>query len=106
MNQFNNLDFFDISLVDGFNVPMVVSPVSGNCRGIKCAADINGQCPLSSGPQEVATINGQCPNELRVRAPGGCNNPCTVPVVNTVAILAIVVQQDFSRFLKQRCPDA
>jgi hypothetical protein len=60
LNQFNNLDFFDISLVDGFNVPMDFSPVSGNCRGIRCAADINGQCP----------------NPLR--ASGGCNNPCTV----------------------------
>ncbi|GFZ01748.1 osmotin 34 [Actinidia rufa] len=61
LNQFNNLDFFDISLVDGFNVPMEFSPTSDGCtRGIKCTADINGQCP----------------NELR--APGGCNNPCTV----------------------------
>ncbi|KAI3468769.1 hypothetical protein Pfo_025432 [Paulownia fortunei] len=61
LNQFNNLDFFDISLVDGFNVPMEFSPNSGSCtRGIRCTADINGQCP----------------NQLR--APGGCNNPCTV----------------------------
>ncbi|KAK1307949.1 Thaumatin-like protein [Acorus calamus] len=60
LNQFNNLDFFDISLVDGFNVPMDFSPTSGGCRGIRCAADINGQCPAE------------------LRAPGGCNNPCTV----------------------------
>ncbi|KAK3221382.1 hypothetical protein Dsin_008407, partial [Dipteronia sinensis] len=45
LNQFNNIDFFDISLVDGLNVPMDFSPVSGDCRGIRCAADINGQCP-------------------------------------------------------------
>ncbi|GMN32254.1 hypothetical protein TIFTF001_003594 [Ficus carica] len=55
LNQFNNLDFFDISLVDGFNVPMEFSPTSGGCRGIRCTADIKGQCP----------------NELS--APGGCN---------------------------------
>ncbi|XP_017972629.1 PREDICTED: thaumatin-like protein [Theobroma cacao] len=46
LNQFNNLDFFDISLVDGFNVPMDFSPTSGGCtRGITCKADIIGQCP-------------------------------------------------------------
>ncbi|KAF3451213.1 hypothetical protein FNV43_RR07306 [Rhamnella rubrinervis] len=61
LNQYNNLDFFDVSLVDGFNVPMEFSPTSQGCtRGIRCTADISGQCP----------------NELK--APGGCNNPCTV----------------------------
>ncbi|KAL6349129.1 hypothetical protein AAG906_033785 [Vitis piasezkii] len=61
LNQFNNMDFFDISLVDGFNVPMALNSTSNGCtRGIQCSADIVGQCP----------------DELR--APGGCNNPCTV----------------------------
>ncbi|KAF8412299.1 hypothetical protein HHK36_000260 [Tetracentron sinense] len=54
------MDFYDISLVDGFNLPMDFSPTTGNCRGIRCSADINEQCP----------------NELK--AAGGCNNPCTV----------------------------
>ncbi|KAB2622686.1 hypothetical protein D8674_024868 [Pyrus ussuriensis x Pyrus communis] len=36
LNQYNNLDFFDISLVDGFNVPMDFSPTSGGCtKGIR-----------------------------------------------------------------------
>ncbi|KAL2348062.1 hypothetical protein Fmac_002062 [Flemingia macrophylla] len=60
LNQFNNLDFYDISLVDGFNIPMDFYPVNGGCHKLSCTADINGQCP---GP---------------LRAPGGCNNPCTV----------------------------
>ncbi|KAI7747543.1 hypothetical protein M8C21_016745, partial [Ambrosia artemisiifolia] len=46
LNQYQNLDFFDISLVDGFNVPLSFRPNSGGCtRGISCTADINGQCP-------------------------------------------------------------
>ncbi|XP_059318780.1 thaumatin-like protein [Lycium ferocissimum] len=61
LNQYNNLVFFDISLVDGFNMPMEFSPTSNGCtRGIRCRTDINGQCP----------------NELRT--PSGCNNPCVV----------------------------
>ncbi|KAH7513979.1 hypothetical protein FEM48_Zijuj11G0040100 [Ziziphus jujuba var. spinosa] len=40
-NQFGNKDFFDISLVDGFNVPMESSPTSNGCsRGVKCTAYI------------------------------------------------------------------
>ncbi|KAK9276839.1 hypothetical protein L1049_006376 [Liquidambar formosana] len=31
LNQFNGLDFFDISLVEGFNVPMDFSPTSYGC---------------------------------------------------------------------------
>ncbi|KAI3501579.1 hypothetical protein L1887_29462 [Cichorium endivia] len=90
LNQFGNLDFFDISLVDGFNVPIEFSPTSGGCtRGISCTADINGQCP----------------NELR--APGGCNNPCTVFKTDEYCCNSgSCGPTDFSRFFKDRCPDA
>ncbi|CAL9030016.1 unnamed protein product [Prunus brigantina] len=90
LNQFNNLDFFDISLVDGFNVPMDFSPTSNGCtRGIKCTADINGQCPS------------------QLRAPGGCNNPCTVFKTDQYCCNSgSCVPTDFSRFFKTRCPDA
>ncbi|XP_047338510.1 thaumatin-like protein [Impatiens glandulifera] len=90
LNQFSNLDFFDISLVDGFNVPMDFSPTSNGCtRGIQCTADINGQCP----------------NELK--APGGCNNPCTVFKTDEYCCNSGSCQAtDFSRFFKTRCPDA
>ncbi|KAL3645400.1 hypothetical protein CASFOL_010580 [Castilleja foliolosa] len=89
LNQFNNLDFFDISLVDGFNVPMEFSPEGGGCRGIRCTADINGQCP----------------NELR--APGGCNNPCTVFKTDQYCCNSgSCGPTDFSRFFKNNCPDA
>ncbi|KAG5539686.1 hypothetical protein RHGRI_020034 [Rhododendron griersonianum] len=90
LSQFNNLDFFDISLVDGFNVPMDFSPTSGGCtRGIKCTADINGQCP----------------NELR--APGGCNNPCTVFKTDQYCCNSGSCGPTLlSRFFKERCPDA
>lgn len=94
LNQFNNLDFFDISLVDGFNIPMEFSPTtagSGGCRSIKCTADINGQCPAP------------------LRAPGGCNNPCTVFQTNEYCCTngpGSCGPTDYSRFFKQRCPDA
>ncbi|XP_023551330.1 protein P21-like [Cucurbita pepo subsp. pepo] len=89
LNQWNNLDFFDISLVDGFNVPMEFSPTSGRCRGISCRFDINAQCP----------------NELR--APGGCNNPCTVFKSDRYCCNSGNCGATwYSRFFKDRCPSA
>ncbi|XXG80078.1 hypothetical protein AAC387_Pa09g1023 [Persea americana] len=89
LTQFANLDFFDISLVDGFNIPMDFSPTSGGCRGILCTADINGQCP----------------NELRVA--GGCNNPCTTFRTDEYCCNSGSCGPTyFSRFFKDRCPDA
>nr|ADO32898.1 thaumatin-like protein [Vincetoxicum mongolicum] len=90
LNQFANKDFFDISLVDGFNVPMDFSPTSNGCsRGIKCAAQINRECP----------------NQLK--APGGCNNPCTVFKTDQYCCNSgRCSPTNFSSFFKKRCPDA
>ncbi|XP_058076785.1 thaumatin-like protein 1b [Magnolia sinica] len=40
-------DFYDTSLVDGFNVPFSVTPQggTGNCGTSGCAADVNAICP-------------------------------------------------------------
>ncbi|PON86451.1 Thaumatin [Trema orientale] len=91
LNQVSNLDFFDISLVDGFNVPMEFSPTSPQCRRvmIKCAADINGPCPTE------------------LRDPGGCNNPCTVFRNDQFCCNSGNCEAtSYSKFFKDRCPDA
>ncbi|KAG5533960.1 hypothetical protein RHGRI_027973 [Rhododendron griersonianum] len=40
-------DFYDVSLVDGYNIPLVASPrgVSGECNATGCVSDINMGCP-------------------------------------------------------------
>ncbi|KAK9085747.1 LOW QUALITY PROTEIN: hypothetical protein Sjap_026158 [Stephania japonica] len=93
LNQFNNLDFFDISLIDGFNVPMDFSPTGSGCRGIRSGADINGQCPGD------------------LRAPEGCNNPCAVYKTDQFCCTGSFNRDDCpptdkSRFFKDRCRDA
>ncbi|KAK9922139.1 hypothetical protein M0R45_030619 [Rubus argutus] len=39
-------DFYDVSLVDGFNLPVSVTPQGGNgdCRSSSCAANVNANC--------------------------------------------------------------
>ncbi|KAH0451492.1 hypothetical protein IEQ34_018791 [Dendrobium chrysotoxum] len=44
------MDFFDVSLVDGYNLPMLISPADaggggGNCTATGCVVDINDRCP-------------------------------------------------------------
>ncbi|KAB1215592.1 Thaumatin-like protein [Morella rubra] len=91
LNQTNNEDFFDISLVDGFNVPLDLSPTTSACRGVRCAADINGQCPE------------------KLRTPGGCNSPCTVFKTNQYCCTTGsggCAPNEYSSFFKNMCPDA
>ncbi|KAL6626596.1 hypothetical protein ACP70R_030322 [Stipagrostis hirtigluma subsp. patula] len=83
-------DYFDISLVDGFNVPMDFLPVPANSqggqgcnRGPRCTANITQgrilPCATCAGLQNDwygPDITSQCPSQLK--APGGCNSACTV----------------------------
>nr|GMD94444.1 thaumatin-like protein 1B [Ipomoea batatas] len=56
------LDFYDVSLVDGYNLPMLVVPQGGtgdNCTSTGCRVDVNGLCPsalkvTSSAGESVA----------------------------------------------------
>ncbi|XP_063942216.1 thaumatin-like protein 1 [Daucus carota subsp. sativus] len=92
LNQYQNYDYFGISLIDGFNIPMEFGPtVEGGygCKRSRCTADIIGQCP----------------NPLRF--PGGCNNPCTVFRTNEYCCYQASEPcnpTDYSRFFKNRCP--
>ncbi|KAI9402114.1 hypothetical protein POPTR_001G221300v4 [Populus trichocarpa] len=42
-------DYYDISLVDGFNIPILVTPQgrSTGCRSTSCAPDVNAVCDPS-----------------------------------------------------------
>ncbi|KAA8547510.1 hypothetical protein F0562_003939 [Nyssa sinensis] len=55
-------DFYDVSLVDGYNLPMVVdvSGGSGACASTGCAVDLNRRCPT----------------ELRVGKGEACKSAC------------------------------
>nr|QYF06703.1 pathogenesis-related protein 5a [Allium sativum] len=88
LKQYMDLDFYDISLVDGFNVPMDFQPTS-SCHDIRCTADVNGQCPA------------------QLRAAGGCNNPCTVFKTDMYCCNSgSCGPTDYSRYFKGLCPDA
>ncbi|WCJ35086.1 Pathogenesis-related thaumatin superfamily protein [Euphorbia peplus] len=55
-------DFYDVSLVDGYNLPLIVEPNggSGNCLSTGCVTDLNRNCP----------------SELRVGSGEACKSAC------------------------------
>ncbi|KAL6504392.1 hypothetical protein OROGR_026315 [Orobanche gracilis] len=95
-------DFYDVSLVDGYNVGLSVRPTggSGDCRSPSCGADINSICPeelrvVGSGGAVVA-CKSAC---VAFRSPefcctGGHSNPDTCNPT------------PYSRIFKNVCPKA
>ncbi|XP_061374511.1 G-type lectin S-receptor-like serine/threonine-protein kinase RLK1 [Gastrolobium bilobum] len=69
VNSPGGLDFFDVSLVDGYNVPMLLVPhggSNGSCNSTGCPADLNAVCPTElkvTGGEEkkqVVACQGPC----------------------------------------------
>ncbi|XP_057746053.1 thaumatin-like protein 1b isoform X1 [Arachis stenosperma] len=48
LNGADGLDFYDVSLVDGYNLPMLIvaqGGTRGGCSATGCLVDLNGACP-------------------------------------------------------------
>ncbi|XP_027340217.1 thaumatin-like protein 1 [Abrus precatorius] len=61
LNGANGQDFFDVSLIDGYNVPVMVIPVgvSGrSCNSTGCPADLNAVCPTELKVTEKGNVVG------------------------------------------------
>ncbi|TKY65677.1 Thaumatin protein 1 [Spatholobus suberectus] len=54
----DGLDFYNVSLVDGYNLPMLIvakGGTRGGCSATGCLVDLNGGCPAEL---RVARVNG------------------------------------------------
>ncbi|KAL1208912.1 Pathogenesis-related protein R major form [Cardamine amara subsp. amara] len=89
LTQYANQDFYDISVIDGFNIPMEFSSASGNCKVIRCTADIIKDCPDELRKDNAC--NGPCPMFRREEDCCNVNKNCG--------------PTPLSSFFKQRCPD-
>uniref|UniRef100_A0ACD5ZFP3 Uncharacterized protein n=1 Tax=Avena sativa TaxID=4498 RepID=A0ACD5ZFP3_AVESA len=96
-------DFYDVSLVDGYNVPVLVAPASAAVNGSSCHPT---GCP--------ADLNASCPPELRVVASSGatvaCRSACEAfgtaeyCCSGAHATPATCPPTAYSRFFKASCP--
>ncbi|KAL7207441.1 hypothetical protein ACSBR1_029403 [Camellia fascicularis] len=77
------LDFYGVSLVGGYNLPMLVVPQGGtgvNCTATGCVVDLNGAC---SSELEVTSSDGECvackPSSYSERFKSACSSAYSCP---------------------------
>uniref|UniRef100_A0A0A9FA19 Thaumatin-like protein 1 n=1 Tax=Arundo donax TaxID=35708 RepID=A0A0A9FA19_ARUDO len=105
MDGSGGMDFYDVSLVDGYNLPVLVAPqgaaAGGNCAPTGCMVDLNGACPAdlrvaSAGGGAGVACKSAC--EAFGSAQYCCNGEYRNP--NTCKPSA------YSQFFKNACPRA
>ncbi|NP_001149743.2 Thaumatin-like protein 1a isoform 1 precursor [Zea mays] len=96
-------DFYDVSLVDGFNVPVRVAPSGGggDCRPAACAGDVNAVCPgdlrvVASSGGGVVACKSAC------IAYGSARYCCT----GQYGTPAMCGPTNYSQVFKSACPSA
>ncbi|KAJ6755541.1 hypothetical protein OIU79_028032 [Salix purpurea] len=94
-------DFYDISLVDGFNIPISITPQGGSgCQSTSCAANVNAVCDpklaVRGADGTVIACKSACLafNQPQYCCTGAYNKPETCPPTQ------------YSRTFKQQCPQA
>ncbi|KAG1354105.1 Thaumatin-like protein 1 [Cocos nucifera] len=102
------MDFYDVSLVDGFNLPMLVMPQGaspgGNCSSTGCLVALNGLCPSdlkvvaesTDGASESVACKSACDafGSPQYCCSGAYGNPDTCK------------PSSYSQFFKNACPRA
>ncbi|WCJ34434.1 Pathogenesis-related thaumatin superfamily protein [Euphorbia peplus] len=92
-------DFYDVSLVDGFNVPASVSPSIGTCKSARCSGNVNSVCPRElqvTGSGGVIACKSACEqfNQPQYCCTGNYGSPATCKPTN------------YSMIFKNQCPQA
>lgn len=54
------LDFFDVSLVDGYNLPMLVQASAPDCPDTGCLVDLNERCPSELRADDGRACRSAC----------------------------------------------
>ncbi|XP_022963458.1 thaumatin-like protein 1b [Cucurbita moschata] len=96
------LDFYDISLVDGFNLPMSITTNggTGQCVSPKCSADVNGVCPLHLQVRTADGIVIGCKSScLASNLPKDC---CTAEFNDP----KVCQPSDSAKIFESQCPQA
>ncbi|EPS73012.1 hypothetical protein M569_01746, partial [Genlisea aurea] len=93
-------DFYDVSLVDGFNLPVSVQSRRGGCPSTSCPTDINARCP---GSLAVKDPNGGTIGCKSACLAFGSPQYCCTPPYGSPATCG---PSSYSKIFKGFCPQA
>lgn len=115
LNGAGGMDFYDVSLVDGYNLPMLVTPQGGsgnNCTTTGCIGDLNSACPtelkmMNSLSSNSNSEGGDGTNEC-VACKSACealkdDKYCCSGAYNTPQTCS---PSPYSQYFKSACPRA
>ncbi|PWA41806.1 thaumatin [Artemisia annua] len=96
------LDFYDVSLVDGYNMPISISPYddAGQCQSVVCDVNLNQNCPsdlqVKGNDDETVACKSGCTayHTPEYCCTGQFQNPNTCKPTN------------YSQYFKSGCPQS
>ncbi|KAB5533679.1 hypothetical protein DKX38_016769 [Salix brachista] len=97
----NGLDYYAVSVVDGFNLPLLVVPSDQNCSNTGCIGDVNESCPT-----ELEVTTGTEGKSV------GCKGACYALSSSIYCCDGISSSPDkckppfYSKFYKNLCPQS
>ncbi|XP_021900444.1 thaumatin-like protein 1b isoform X2 [Carica papaya] len=104
LNGAGGLDFYDVSLVDGYNLPMLVLPkksTTGGCGATGCLVDLNGACPA-----ELKVVSGNHSRSVACRSACEAFGDPRYCCSEAYATPDTCPPSPYSLFFKHACPRA
>ncbi|PRP83071.1 pathogenesis-related thaumatin-like protein [Planoprotostelium fungivorum] len=102
LDAYMGMDFYDVSLVDGFNVPMSIIPTKGKgaCLSPSCSEDVTEDCPSDLAYHDDHGRVIACQSACSKFSTDGfcCRNEWNDPLKCKASV--------YADFFKRKCPTA
>ncbi|XP_023732620.1 G-type lectin S-receptor-like serine/threonine-protein kinase At1g67520 [Lactuca sativa] len=110
VNQFQGQDFYDVSLVDGFNLPILVEATGGSGSGSGSGSGFGSGLRSCAKTGCVDDLNQRCPPELTLGSAGACRSACQAfgspeyCCVNSFSTRSTCKPTAYAQLFKSACP--
>ncbi|KAF8323881.1 Osmotin thaumatin-like protein [Clavulina sp. PMI_390] len=101
----DGLDYYDVSVVDGYNLPLLITPAAG-FHTASCPVDLGPDCPAGlQGPYDSTGFPVGCKSDCLVSTDPSDSPACCSGSYDTAATCPSSGVPNYSYF-KDNCPDS